>query len=82
MYFDLVSLLFVLPVLAFGCLGDSVILGFHVTSPKFKPRNYLFFRVSPFMMYYRRLNIFINKSLVSKGSLFCDRGRLNFQAFV
>ena len=82
MYFDLVSLLFVLPVLAFGCLGDSVILGFHVTSSKFKPRNYLFFRVSPFMMYYRRLNIFINKSLVSKGSLFCDRGRLNFQAFV
>ena len=39
--------------------SDSTILGFHVTSPKFKLRNYHFFWASTLMWYYSTLQTFI-----------------------
>ena len=57
---------------------------FHMTSPKFKLRNYRFFWVSTFMWYYgEHLKTFkvTNKFSVQKGTLLCNTGRLNFQAF-
>ena len=49
---------------------------FHVTSPKFNPRNYPLFWVYTFMTYFLCKQIFGS----NKGSSFCDRGLLNFQA--
>ena len=58
------------------------ILGFHLTSPKFKLRNYRFFWVSTCMWYYSTLKpLYKKKNSVRKGSSFCDTGRFNFQAF-
>ena len=46
------------------------ILGFHITSPKFKLRNYRFFWVSTFMWNYSTLKPLYKKISIQKGSSF------------
>ena len=57
--------------------GRKSILGFHMTSPKFKLRNFLF---SWAITAPKHLHLY--KFLFQKGSSFCNRGHLNFRAFV
>ena len=58
----------------------KLILGFHMTSPKFKLRNYRFFWVFTFMRYYSTQTLLFLLILGSKEFL-VYRGRLNFQGF-
>ena len=53
---------------------QTIILGFHMTSQKFKLRNYHFFWVSTFMRYYSTLKPLQNKFSVQKAYSFCDTG--------
>ena len=47
-----------------GLFAMEQILGFHMTSPKFKLRNYRFFRVSEFHEVLQHPNTFINITLI------------------
>ena len=58
----------------------KLILGFHMTSPKFKLRSYRFFWVFTFMRYYSTQTLLFLLILGSKEFL-VYRGRLNFQGF-
>ena len=53
---------------------QTIILGFRMTSQKFKLRNYHFFWVSTFMRYYSTLKPLQNKFSVQKAYSFCDTG--------
>ena len=52
------------------------VLGFHMTSSKFRRRNYRLFWVSTFMRYYN-----IKNTLIQSNLRFCNRGCFNFQSF-
>ena len=66
-------------------LNYNSIRGFHITSPKFKLRNYLFFFFFfEFLLSWgitARKNLYLHKFSVPKGSSFCVRRRLKFQTF-
>ena len=61
--------------------GFQRILGFLMTSPKFKQRNYRFFCLFTFMRYCNSETTLFIQFSTRKGSSFCERGRMNFQSF-
>ena len=58
-----------------------LILGFHMTSPKFKVRNYCFSRVSTFMWYYSTLKPLYKQIVGSKGFFVLRHWTLEFSGF-
>ena len=56
-------------------------LGFHMTSPKFKLRNCLFFRVSTFTWYYSTLKPLYQQIVGSKGFFVLRHWTLEFSYF-
>ena len=58
-----------------------LIFGFHMTSPKFKVRNYCFSRVSTFMLYYSTLKPLYKQIFGSKGFCVFRYRMLEFPGF-